>query len=202
MQNELRAPRDGVDHAGGGRAPARPSRSATSCWSSSDAARTGRRGGERSRPRRAGARPSGRRPSARRRSGVTAFETSSGIEVRDLYTAGRHRRARRGPRPGPARRVPVHPRRPADDVPQPLLDDAPVRGLRHGRGDQPALPLPPGAGPDRACRSPSTCRPRWATTPTPRPPRARSAGSASRSPAWPTWPCCSTACRWATSRRR
>ena len=78
------------------------------------------------------------------------FETSSGIVVRDLYTRGRHGRARRGSRPRPARRVPVHPRRPADDVPQPLLDDAPVRGLRDGRGDQPALPLPPRAGPDRA----------------------------------------------------
>ena len=63
---------------------------------------------------------------------------------------GRRRGPRRGSRPRPPRRVPVHPRRPADDVPQPVLDDAPVRRVRDGRGDQPALPLPPRAGPDRA----------------------------------------------------
>jgi hypothetical protein len=49
-----------------------------------------------------------------------------------------------------SRRVPVHPRRPADDVPRPAVDDAPVRRLRHGRRDQPPLPLPARAGPDRA----------------------------------------------------
>ena len=115
---------------------------------------------------------------------------------------GRHRRPRRGRATSAARGVPVHPRRPADDVPQPLLDDAPVRRLRHRRGDQPALPLPPRAGPDRACRSPSTCRPRWATTPMRPRRRARSAGSASRSRASPTWRSCSTACRWARSAPR
>ena len=63
--------------------------------------------------------------------------------------ARRHRRPGRGPRPRPARRVPVHARRPADDVPRPAVDDAPVRRLRHRRGDQPAVPLPARAGPDR-----------------------------------------------------
>ena len=45
--------------------------------------------------------------------------------------------------------LPVHAGRPADDVPRPPLDDAPVRGLRHRRGVERALPLPAGAGPDR-----------------------------------------------------
>ena len=49
-------------------------------------------------------------------------------------------------------RVPVHARRPADDVPRAALDDAAVRGVRLGGGDQPALPLPPRPGPDRAQR--------------------------------------------------
>ena len=34
------------------------------------------------------------------------------------------------------------------DVPRPAVDDAPVRGLRHGRGDERALPLPARARPD------------------------------------------------------
>ena len=50
----------------------------------------------------------------------------------------------------PARRVPVHPRPLPVDVPGPALDDAPVRRLRHGRGDQRALPLPARPRPDRA----------------------------------------------------
>ena len=110
-------------------------------------------------------RPTGEAPDAARRALArdAAGQGAQGLAgatrpVRDLVGhrrprpvhAGRHRRARRGSRPRPTRRVPVHPRRPADDVPEPLLDDAPVRGLRDGRGDQPALPLPPRAGPDRA----------------------------------------------------
>ena len=49
-----------------------------------------------------------------------------------------------------------------------------------------------------ASRSPSTCRRRWATTPTTRWPRARWARSASRSPAWTTCARSSTASRWST----
>ena len=41
----------------------------------------------------------------------------------------------------PARRLSVHARRVPVDVPRPPVDDAPVRGLRHRRGDQRALPL-------------------------------------------------------------
>ena len=77
------------------------------------------------------------------------FETSSGIEVRDLYTpadlAGLDEDRDLG-RPG---EYPFTRGRPADHVPQPLLDHAPVRRLRHRRGDEPPLPLPPRARPDR-----------------------------------------------------
>jgi metal-dependent amidase/aminoacylase/carboxypeptidase family protein len=38
---------------------------------------------------------------------------------------------------GLPRRVPVHARRAADDVPRAAVDDAPVRRLRHGRGVEP-----------------------------------------------------------------
>ena len=44
---------------------------------------------------------------------------------------------------------PVHARRLPVDVPRAALDDAPVRRLRHGRGDERALPLPARARPDR-----------------------------------------------------
>ena len=85
------------------------------------------------------------------------------------------------------RRVPVHARRPADDVPRPPLDDAPVRRLRRRRGVERALPLPARRRARPASRSRSTCRRRSATTPTTRWPRARSARSASRSPRSRTW---------------
>ena len=116
--------------------------------------------------------------------------------------AGRPRRPRRGPRPGPSRRVPVHPGRPADDVPRPPLDDAPVRRILHGRGHQPPLPVPPRAGPDGALgrlrpADPDGLRLRRA------PGRGRGrAGSACRSAPWPTWRSCSTACRSEPSARR
>ena len=47
-------------------------------------------------------------------------------------------------------RVPVHARDPLDDVPGAAVDDAPVRRLRHQRGDQRALPLPARPRPDGA----------------------------------------------------
>ncbi len=61
------------------------------------------------------------------------FETSSGIEIADVYTAADLAGFDPADRARPARRVPVHPGRPADDVPEPVLDDAPVRRLRHGQ---------------------------------------------------------------------
>ncbi len=49
-------------------------------------------------------------------------------------------------------RIPFHPRRPADDVPRPLLDHAPVCRVRHRGREQPALQIPAGAGADRPQR--------------------------------------------------
>ena len=78
------------------------------------------------------------------------FETISGHPIEPLYTQDDlpgfdpEREARQ------PRRVPVHPRHLSLDVPGPALDDAPVRRLRDGRGDQRALPLPARPRPDRA----------------------------------------------------
>jgi hypothetical protein len=69
----------------------------------------------------------------------------------------RHRRRPRGARRVPRRRrarrrarargpLPLHARRAGDDVPRPALDDAPVRGLRHGRRVEPPLQVPARAG--------------------------------------------------------
>ena len=64
--------------------------------------------------------------------------------------AGLHGGGRRAARARAARRVPVHARAVPGHVPRPAVDDPPVRGLRVGRGDERALPLPPRARPDRA----------------------------------------------------
>ena len=93
--------------------------------------------------------------------------TESGLPFESLYGP----ESRRGLRPGdPARRagrVPVHPRRLPVDVHRAAVDDAAVRRLRHRRGVQRALPAAGRERHRRAVASPSTCRPRWATTPTP-----------------------------------
>ena len=59
----------------------------------------------------------------------------------------REARLHEGPRP--PGRVPLHARRAADDVPEPSLDDAHVRGLRNAGADERALQVPPRPGPDR-----------------------------------------------------
>ena len=86
------------------------------------------------------------------------FTTISGEPVKPLYTE--EDLAENDPErdigyPG---RVPVHARRLPVDVPRAAVDDAPVRRLRHRRGDQRALPLPARPRPDRASRPRSTCR--------------------------------------------
>ena len=86
-----------------------------------------------------------------------------------------------GARPRRARATPVHARRAAQHVPRPPLDDAPVRRLRHGARVERALPLPARRRGRRGSASPSTCRRRWAATPTTRAPAARWAASA-----WPS----------------
>ena len=73
----------------------------------------------------------------------------SGIENEPLYTAG-DRAGRLRARPRLSGRLSVHARRLSVDVPRPAVDDAAVRGLRHGRGDERALPLPARARPDGA----------------------------------------------------
>ena len=80
------------------------------------------------------------------------FRTLSGEPVRELYTPEDLPAGIGGPedpigRPGD---YPVHARHPRVDVPRAAVDDAPVRRLRHERGDQRALPLPARPRPDRA----------------------------------------------------
>ena len=124
--------------------------------------------------------------------------TDSGIEVKPVYTAddlppgelelpGEH----------PFTRGPV-----PDDVPRPPVDDAPVRGLRLGGGDERALPLPARTRARRGSRSRSTSRRSSATTRTTRSRRARSAAPGSRSTRSRTWRCCSRGSRSARSRPR
>ena len=139
----------------------------------------------RTRPRAARRIPGGQssaRPERRER-----FATSSGIPIADVYTGADAAGFAPRRRPRAPGRVPVHARRPADDVPRPALDDAPVRRLRHRRRDERALPLPARRRARPGSRWPSTCRRRWATTPTTRSRRARSARSASRSRRSTTW---------------
>ena len=151
MQNELRAPARRHGRAGrrrrgpDGRARRRPR------WSSDD--RVTRRA-----PTGRGAGPGRDRWRATlEREGASARPRAARA-LRDLVRDRDPRPLHRRPTPpastrtatsGRPGRVPVHARRPADDVPRPPLDDAPVRRLRDGRGDQPALPLPARAGPDR-----------------------------------------------------
>ena len=113
---------------------------------------------------------------------ATSAVTDSGIEIKPLYTRRRPRRAgtpsEQLGEPGP---VSLHPRHLPDDVPRPARGrcastPASARPRRPTSGSSSCWP--PGRP---ACRAPSTCRPRWATTPTTRGPRARSARSA-----WPS----------------
>ena len=94
-----------------------------------------------------------------------------------------------------SRRVSLHPRHPADDVPRPALDDAAVRRVRDRGRVQPALPLPARAGrhrPQRRLRSADTDGLRLRPL---RSRRARSAASASPSTRSRTWRSSSTASR-------
>ncbi len=84
--------------------------------------------------------------------GDGSFRTLSGEPVRELYTAA-DLPAGIGGDAGPdrsARLLPVHARHLRVDVSRSAVDDAPVRRLRHQRGDQRALPLPARARPDGA----------------------------------------------------
>ena len=78
---------------------------------------------------------------------------------------------------------PLHARGLSVDVPRPPVDDAPVRRLRHRRGDQRALPLPARPRPDRALdrvRHADADGPRLRPRPQPR--RGRGGGRRRRHP--------------------
>jgi hypothetical protein len=93
------------------------------------------------------------------------------------------------------------PRGPGHDVPRPVLDDAPVRRLRHRGRVQPRYKFLLAQGGRPACRWPSTCRRRWATTATTRRRRrGRPVGVAIDS--LEDMPGCSTASRSIRCRRR
>ena len=109
------------------------------------------------------------------------FTTISDAEIKPLYTDEDRAEADRRARRRLSRRVPVHPRRLPLDVPRAPVDDAPVRGLRHRRGDQRALPLPARPRPDRALdrlRHADPDGPRL--RPRPKPRRGRGGGGGAR----------------------
>ena len=82
---------------------------------------------------------------------------SPGDRVGDRGQAGLHRGRRGRPRARAAGRGAVHARALPGHVSRPSVDDPPVRGLRLGRGDERALPLPPRPRARPVSRSPSTC---------------------------------------------
>ena len=102
--------------------------------------------------------------------------TDSGIELQPVYTADDL--ARRGFDPasdlGEPGELPVHARHLPHDVSRPAVDDAPVRRHGHRRRDEPRGSATCSTRGRPGCRSRSTCRPRWAWTPTTRARRARS----------------------------
>ena len=99
---------------------------------------------------------------------------------------------RPGPRPGRARGAAVHAGRLPGHVPRAACGRcASTRAWRRPRRRTRASATCWSTG-RRACRSRSTCRRRWAWTPTTRGPRARSARPASRSTRSRTWRGCST----------
>ena len=202
MQNELRAPRDGTIERSASRW-ARPSRSATCWWSSADGGPRGRRGAGGAGRR--GQRGSGRGPTRRERWRATTrakavaasperrdgFETTSEIQIRDLYTpadiAGLRPADATSACPGES---------PFTRGVQATMYRCRLWTMRQYAGFATAEETNRGSATCSsrarpACRSRSTCRPRWATTRTPPRPRARSAGSASRSRPSPTWRPCS-----------
>ena len=152
-------------------------------------------------PASAGARPSGPRPCDAAPERRTRFETSSGIEIRDLYTAadlagldedrdlGRPGEFpfTRGVQPTMYRSRFWTMRQYAGFATAEETNRRFRYLLEQGQtGLSVAFDLPTQMGYD------SDARRR----------KGRSAGSASRSRAWPTWPSSSTACRSATSARR
>ena len=104
-----------------------------------------------SRPARGARRTASRSPSRCKRT-IWAWRRARTTRdrLRHRDQACLHGRRRRRPRARAAGRVPVHARAVRDDVPRPAVDDPAVRGLRLGRGDERALPLPARPRPDGA----------------------------------------------------
>ena len=191
MQNELRAPRDGIDRAGRRSAPGqtdRGRRPAAGPRVSADA-RTG--------------------PTGRGRPDPGRERWRETLRAKALRGARRSGASRSRPRPGSRSATCTRrPTRPAStrtatsagpgEYPftrgvQPTMYRSrfwtmrQYAGLRHRRGDQPALPLPPRAGPDRPVGRLRPADPDGLRLGRAARRRARSAGSACRSPASPTW---------------
>ena len=93
-------------------------------------------------------------------------ESESGLPIEPVYGPEALRGCDPAERLGEPGELPVHPRRLSLDVHRPPVDDAPVRRLRHRRRVQRPLPPADRRRHRRASPWPSTCRPRWATTPT------------------------------------
>ena len=89
--------------------------------------------------------------------------TESGIEVKPVYTAADAPRELE-----PPGEYPVHPRAYRRHVPRPAVDDAPVRGLRRRPRRRTRASATCSSAARPGSRSPSTCRPSSATTPTTR----------------------------------
>ena len=98
--------------------------------------------------------------------------------------------------------VSVHARRLPVDVPRAALDDAAVRRLRHGGGDERALPVSARPRPDRAVDRVRHADADGLRLGSSRDRSARSGARASRSTRSRTWRRCSPASRSATCRRR
>ena len=75
--------------------------------------------------------------------------SASGIEVEPVYGPSDLKDFDPATALGEPGRLPVYPGHPPRWLPRPAMDDAPVRGIRLGGGDEPPLPLPPRARPDR-----------------------------------------------------
>ena len=92
----------------------------------------------------------------------------------------------------------IHP----DGLPRQAVDDAPVRGLRHGGGHEPALQVPPRPGSDGPLGRLPSAHALWLRL---GPPHVQGRGGQVRRHgrhAWRTWRRSSTASRWARSRPR
>ena len=171
MQNELRAPAGRHRRAGRGRGgpdgrdrrPARGDRDDRTTGPDRAADRPGR--GRPDPGPRALARDDPRQgPDGGARAPRAVRDDARTSRSRDLYTPADIGRARRGPRPRPAGRVP---RSPAAS--RPTMYRGRLWTMRQYAASRPPRRRTSGSATSSsrarpACRSPSTCRPRWATT--------------------------------------